>query len=87
MMSLTQINRRKSCVNIPLSKIGAHEHKYNCGLSVRANRTSDETTVIGVINNKNIQVLFYEASTVLRSITKARLGDAKSVTKAVQQQN
>ena len=64
-------------MNIPRSKIGAHENKYNCGLSVRANRTSDETTVIGVINNKNIEALFYEASTVLRPITKARLGDAK----------
>ena len=50
-MSLTQINRRKSCVNIPRSKKGAHKHKYNYGLSVRAkrlkaNRTSGETTVI-----------------------------------------
>ena len=58
MMSLTQINRQKSCVNILHSKKDAHKHKYKCGLSVRAkrllvlakrlraNRTSGETTVI-----------------------------------------
>ena len=31
MMSLTQINRQKSCVNIPRSKKDAHKHKYKCG--------------------------------------------------------
>ena len=46
MMSLTQINRRQSCVNIPRSKKGAHKHKYKRGLSVRAKRlpTAGEMT-------------------------------------------
>ena len=38
MTSLTHINRRKRCVNIPRSKKGAHEHTHKCGLSVRAKR-------------------------------------------------
>ena len=47
MMSLTQINRRKSCGNIPRSKKGAHKHKYKYELSVRAKQlqTAGETTL------------------------------------------
>ena len=33
MISLTQINRRKRCVNIPRSKKGAPNDKCKCGLN------------------------------------------------------
>ena len=47
MTSLTRINKRKSCLNLPRSKKGAHKHKYKCGLSVQAKRlhTAGETTL------------------------------------------
>ena len=49
MTSLTQINRRKRCVNILCSEKGARKHtgKYKCGLLVRAKRlhTPGETTL------------------------------------------
>ena len=58
MMSLTQINRQKRCVNIPHSKTCTHKLKHKCGLLVRrnnfilqakrlpANTTSGKTTGI-----------------------------------------
>ena len=54
MMSLTQINRRKRCVNFPRSKKGAptnipvsvDSHSGRSDFILRANRTSGETTVI-----------------------------------------